>query len=65
LIKTKEGVRDALIASAFMTLGVVFPGAPLTQGFQEHLGGIALGIGFGWLLKSIIVNHQKEQKIES
>lgn len=56
--KTKEGVTDALVASAFIAMGALMPGSLLDKGFEAHIGGIALGIGVGWLIKSII-NHRK------
>lgn len=62
--KSKEAVRDMLIASAFIAMGVLLPGSLLDKGFEAHVGGIALGIGIGWLVKSII-DHTKGVKRES
>ena len=39
-----------VIAAAFITMGVLLPGALLDKGFEAHVGGIALGIGIGWLV---------------
>ena len=45
-------------------MGVLLPGALLDKGFEAHVGGIALGIGIGWLVKSII-DHSKGVQRES
>ena len=39
-------------------------GSLLDKGFEAHVGGIALGIGIGWLVKSVI-NHSKGVQRES
>lgn len=62
--KSKETVRDTLIAGAFIVMGALLPGSLLDKGFEAHIGGIALGIGIGWLIKSII-DHSKGAKHES
>lgn len=62
--KSKEAVRDTLIASAFIAMGSLLPGSLLDRGFEAHIGGIALGIGIGWLIKSII-DHKKGVKREA
>lgn len=62
--KSKDAVRDTLIAGAFIVMGVFLPGSLLDKGFEAHIGGIALGIGIGWLIKSII-DHSKGAKHES
>jgi len=62
--KSKEAVRDMLIAGAFIVMGALLPGSLLDKGFEAHIGGIALGIGIGWLVKSII-DHTKGVKRES
>lgn len=62
--KTKEAVRDTLIASAFIAMGSMLPGSLLDKGFEAHIGGIALGIGIGWLIKSVI-DHTKGVKSEA
>jgi len=66
LVRTHEPARlvDTLIAGAFMTMGVLLPGALLDRGFEAHVGGIALGIGLGWLIKSTI-DHVKGESYES
>lgn len=61
--RTKAAIRDYVMASAFITLGVFLPGSLLDRGFEAHVGGIVLGLGLGWLIKSVIdhtkgVNHE-------
>jgi membrane associated rhomboid family serine protease len=63
--KTKEAVRDTLIASAFIAMGSLLPGSLLDKGFEAHIGGIALGIGIGWLIKSVIDHTKGVNKSES
>lgn len=58
IAKTKQAVYDMLIAAAFITMGVLLPGSLLDSGFEAHIGGIALGLGIGWFLKSYI-QHSK------
>lgn len=62
--KSKEAVRDTLIAGAFIAMGVLLPGSLLDRGFEAHIGGIAMGLGIGWLIKSII-DHSKGVQRES
>lgn len=62
--RSKEAVRDTLIAGAFIAMGVLLPGSLLDKGFEAHIGGIAMGLGIGWLIKSII-DHSKGVKRES
>lgn len=62
--KSKEAVRDTLIAGAFIVMGAFLPGPLLDKGFEAHIGGIALGIGIGWFIKSII-DHTKGVTRES
>lgn len=61
---SKDVVRDALIAGAFIVMGVFLPGSLLDKGFEAHIGGIAMGLGIGWLIKSVI-DHSKGAKHES
>lgn len=53
-------LRDVLIGSAFMTMGALLPGSLLTSGFEAHIGGIAMGIGIGWVVKSFITNAAED-----
>ena len=62
--RSKGAIQDMVIAAAFITMGVLLPGALLAKGFEAHVGGIALGIGIGWLVKSII-DHSKGVQRES
>ena len=62
--RSKEAIRDYVIASPFLTLGAILPGSLLDKGFEAHIGGVVLGIGVGWLIKSII-DHTKGVKSES
>lgn len=62
--KSKEFIREALISGAFIAMGALLPGSLLDKGFEAHVGGIALGVGIGWLIKSII-DHTKGVKRES
>ena len=62
--RSKAAVHDTLIAGAFIAMGALLPGSLLDKGFEAHVGGIALGIGIGWLVKSVI-NHSKGVQRES
>jgi membrane associated rhomboid family serine protease len=62
--RSKAAVQDTLIAGAFIAMGALLPGSLLDKGFEAHVGGIALGIGIGWLVKSVI-NHSKGVQRES
>ncbi len=62
--RSKESIRDYVIASAFLALGSLLPGSLLDKGFEAHIGGIVVGIGVGWLIKSII-DHTKGVRSES
>jgi len=59
LPRSREAIKDMVIASAFVAMGVLMPGGMLDDNFQAHLGGIVLGMGFGWLVKSIIFHKTK------
>lgn len=59
--KSKEAVRDTLIAGAFIAMGTLLPGSLLDKGFEAHVGGIALGIGIGWLIKSFIDHNKRSE----
>ncbi|HMZ76209.1 MAG TPA: hypothetical protein PKX01_08530 [Rhodocyclaceae bacterium] len=62
--RSKAAVQDTLIAGAFIAMGALLPGSLLDKGFEAHVGGIALGLGIGWLVKSVI-NHSKGVQRES
>lgn len=59
LPRTRDAIKDMVIAGAFIAMGVLMPGGMLDNAFQVHIGGIALGMGFGWLVKSIICHKTK------
>ena len=46
-----------VIAGGFVAIGILAPGSPIEGGFEAHLGGISLGLGLGWLIKSFIDLH--------
>ncbi|HNO76226.1 hypothetical protein [Nitrosomonas mobilis] len=61
LPRSKEAIKDTVVSSAFVAMGVLMPGGMLdSNNFQVHLGGIAIGIGIGWLVKSIIFHKKQE-----
>lgn len=61
--RSREALKDVFVASAFMTMGLLMPQSLLQAGFEAHVGGIAMGMGIGWLIKSII-DHKKGVKRE-
>ena len=62
--RSKEAIRDYVIASAFLSLGAFLPGSLLDKGFEAHIGGVVLGIGLGWRIKAML-DHTKGVKSES
>lgn len=46
------------IAGAFIAISLFVPGQSIIAGFSANISGIALGIGLGWLIKSIIDHLQ-------
>lgn len=64
LPNSKPAMTDFVIAAVFFGLGVLLPGALLDTGFQAHVGGIAVGAGIGWLVRSLLfygVNRKEKQ----
>lgn len=59
LPRTKAFTKDLLVSSALMVMGTFIPGSVLDQGFQAHMGGIAIGLGLGWLIRAILGNSQE------
>lgn len=51
---SKEAIRDMVIAGAFIAMGILLPNGVTDGDFASHIGGIALGTGIGWLVKSFI-----------
>ncbi len=61
--RTKACLNDLLIAAAFLAMGFFLPGSILDKGFYAHLGGIAIGLGVGWMIKSIIAHTQLQKQL--
>jgi len=59
--RTKASIKDTFIASAFIVMGLLLPGSLLNSGFEAHMGGVAMGVGIGWLVRSYVF-HTKAQK---
>lgn len=57
--RNKKTVNDLLVAAALIALGLLLPNELQGAGFQAHLGGVAVGIGLGWLIKSLIENKSR------
>lgn len=57
--RSKEAIKDYIYAALFVLIGVLSPGSILEKGFQEHISGICIGLGIGWLIKSIISHNRK------
>lgn len=60
--RTPAAIRDLIIGSVFILLGVLAPGSVIEKGFEAHVSGLAIGVGIGWLLYSIINNKQTKGK---
>lgn len=56
--RTPATIKDIAIGGAFIAISVVVPGTPMLTNFSTYIGGIALGIGLGWIIKSVI-DHTK------
>lgn len=56
--RSKEAAKDMTIGAALVALALVMPNGITDGDFASHLGGIAMGIGLGWLIKSSI-NYKK------
>lgn len=61
--RSSDAIKDIIVAGVFIAFAVLFPGPTLISG-NSDLRGIALGIGLGWLVKSII-DHKKGVKSEA
>lgn len=59
--RTKEAIQDYVIAAILVLLGVLAPGSVVEKGFEAHISGLAIGLGIGWLIKSIM-SHSKGNK---
>jgi hypothetical protein len=58
--RSKEAIKDMVVSGAFIVAGIVVPS---TNVFSISLGGIFVGTGIGWLVKSII-DHLRGVKSE-
>ncbi|MHB1677830.1 MAG: hypothetical protein ACYCSS_09890 [Sulfuriferula sp.] len=56
--RSRESIKDMAIAGAFIAISLFVPGQSIIAGFSANISGIALGIGLGWLIKSIIDHLQ-------
>ena len=55
---THSFIRDVVIAGGFIAIGILAPGSPIEGGFDAHLGGIAVGLGLGWLHRASVVRSR-------
>lgn len=62
---SKEAIKDYIFAGLLIAAGVLSTDNPLTDGFDTHLSGLAIGIGVGWLIKSIFAHRAINQPKES
>jgi len=58
--RSREAIRDMVIASAFIAMSFLMPNGIVEGDFASHLGGMALGVGVGWLVKSFITHTHKQ-----
>lgn len=47
-------LKDVFIGCTFMAMSLLLPGSLLANGFEAHIGGVAMGVGIGWITKSYI-----------
>lgn len=57
--RSKEAIKDMVMGGGFIALSFIFPGQASTE-----VNGIVLGVGLGWLIKSVI-DHLKGVKSEA
>ena len=59
--KDKGFIKDIVIAAAFIAIGLLIPGSTLTDpsALTANITGISMGIGMGFLIKSIIEQKRK------
>ena len=62
---TRGFIRDIAVAGGFIAIGILAPGSPIQNGFEAHLGGMSLGLGLGWLIKSFIETQRGNHAIQS
>ncbi len=65
MFSNKELIKNLVIAAAFIALGTFMPNSTLTDPttFSANVAGISMGIGIGWMLKTLI--EQKSAKKEA
>lgn len=61
LSKDKDFIKDIVIASGFIAIGLFIPGSTLTDpsALTANITGISMGIGIGFLIKSFIEQKGK------
>ncbi len=52
--RSKEAIRDMVISAGFIVISVIAPAPPIALSFAANISGVSLGLGLGWLIKSII-----------
>lgn len=62
--RSKAAIKDMAIAGAFIAMSLLLPGNWFEGDFQAQISGMAFGIGFGWLVKSIICHQTLKSKFE-
>jgi hypothetical protein len=43
-----------VISAGFIVISVIAPAPPIALSFAANISGVSLGLGLGWLIKSII-----------
>ncbi len=62
---SRRFIREVVIAGGFVAIGILAPGSPIEGGFDAHLGGIAVGLGLGWLIKSCLAYQENRHATQS
>lgn len=64
MLSDKEYIKNLIIASAFIAFGLFMP--DITEfgheAFSANIAGISMGIGIGWIMKSIFEHRAKAQE---
>jgi hypothetical protein len=65
MFSNKEIIKNLVIAASFIAIGGFMPNSTLTDPttFSANVAGISMGIGIGWMLKTLI--EQKSAKKEA
>lgn len=55
MLSNKDYIKNLIIASTFIALGILLPGSTITDqaAFMANITGISTGIGIGWLIKTV------------